>query len=172
MGAEIDSSACQVPQDFVEAVAWRPSEPFEFLLYGIRQVAVAPPAELNLRLWPLGTNVRYSALIDERWTVAVELYEIRSPALPHDLELALKDGLGQLSCQGLVISWYMFEGAFGDIGRLFSPWQATQTYGLAFNSAAPVVRIRQPDRTEPGWLTILERAAAHLYSVWPEVRSS
>jgi hypothetical protein len=110
-------------------------------------------------------------LSDDRWPIVIDLFEVYTPSLPDDYVALLTALLVQMDQAGTVLAWYMYDGAFGAIGDLFSPWQAAQTYGVVFPNHMPTLAIRDSDRHDPAWNVLLSQAAHSLYTRYPELKS-
>ena len=144
----------------------------QFLLYGMREKSARPFRAPNISLWPHGTELKSFALTDEHWPVVVELFEFWSYSCPEYYEQVLLASLSDLTAQGALLSWYMFEGTFNDIAHVFTPWAIERTYGVALPGQAPLLAITKVARQQQSWITLLEKVSNYIYHKYPEMRKA
>ncbi|MBN1121115.1 MAG: hypothetical protein JXJ17_08555 [Anaerolineae bacterium] len=160
--------------DFETGLGSLTSQPgfLRFLLYCIRpnQSADIPPPDLSD--WnPRTTTVNYNlGGKPAQWPVVLQLYEIESPSLPDQLEARFQSLLEHMVLHGAVLSWFMFEGAFGDISNLFTEWTVPLTYGICYEGFGPIVAVSYKGRQEKSWCEYLFDANSILYTKYPELR--
>lgn len=148
--------------EFLESVTPLGETSQEFLLYALRARKAAPVHVPNLSAWPKGTDAAVYLLANDPWPVVVELFEIRSPAPPDDIERALFSALLDLMYQGATLGWYMFDAAFGGIRPLFTPWTIEQTYGVCIPWRVIGLALTRAQRQSPSWADLLAEATEHV----------
>lgn len=107
--------------EFLATVTWSGTGRYEFLLYAVRPRDDPPFRPPALSQWPEDTRIHTFWLQDEPWPIVIELFEMRALRLPEAYDNALALALAELMQQGATLSWYMFDGVFGDISQLFEP---------------------------------------------------
>jgi hypothetical protein len=157
--------------NFVAILTSMGNDVLEFLLYGVRAVGSLGFEEVDLSLWPTGSTVRRFEMYDEGWPIIIELFEIQTPHLPVEYDEVLKSGLASLILQGATLSWYMFEGAFGDVPNLFIPWQVENTYGICLPGPQLYLALTDTSRKEKAWHEVMNQAAAYLHTNFPDLNS-
>jgi len=157
-------------EQFIAAITGEGKQHYQFLLYGMRARHVPPFASPDLSAWPQGTNVTPFALADDPWSVVVELFEISSPVFPDDHERVLFSTMLDLAAQGPTLAWYMFDGAFGGVTPLFTPWHRQQTYGLCIPWRAAGLTLDGGQRKSRLWAHLLAEATAHVDRLHPPLR--
>ena len=157
-------------EQFIEAITWMGRHRYQFLLYGLRARNAPPFAAPDLSAWPQGTSVTPFALADDPWPVVVELFEIYSPVFPDHHERVLFSTMLDLAAQGPTIAWYLFDGAFGGITPLFTPWHRQQTYGLCIPWRAAGLALDDGQRKSRLWADLLAEATAHVDRQHPALR--
>jgi hypothetical protein len=157
--------------NFVENINWLGEDRLQFLLYAMRARNVPELEMPDLSTWPLGARSKRFLLNDEPWPIMIDLFERETPALPKNFPAILGEELTMLVEQGAVISWFMFEGAFGDIRRLFLPEQSETIYGIAWPGQPAMLAITQEARQHARWHDLLTVAAKYLEARYPNIRN-
>jgi hypothetical protein len=159
--------------DFVRAVTWQGTvDQPEFLLYAIR-AKTEPAFHLpNITQWPQPAVALPFSMTDEDWPIIVESYNIRSASLPDKLEVRLIDALNEMLKQGAVSSWFMFEGTFNDVARLFTEWDIERTYGIALPGKSATLALTVDERRTPKWRNLVAATHRYINEKFPTLRET
>jgi len=163
-------------EQFIIDVSPFAGENLEILLYSVRSPDAPCFTAPDLCGWPGGTNVSNFYLYDEDWPpregwpILVELFTIKTPYLVEPFEEFLVLAMMSFIKQGATVSWCMFEGAFGGIQPLFTPWIAQNSYGIAIAGRSPKLAISAYSRNQGTWLHEFELALEYVNDQHPKLR--
>jgi hypothetical protein len=143
----------------------------EFFLYAMRKLHDKPIKNVSVEKWPEGILTSHYELWDDNWPCVIELIEITAPQISsiHILNHALKSGLDDVTNQGAFCAWYMFDGAFGDVDKLFTQWHVENIYGICTPKMEPLLAIAESQRQSKKWSLLLKQVSKEIYTAFPSL---
>lgn len=143
----------------------------EFLLYGLRSEERDRVESIKLTSWPDPTTLSYYELGGEDWPALVDLITIHVPLSSIVTLDALTSAMESMVSEGAIVSWYMFDGAFGDISDIFNSWEVVNTYGIYLPEQGAFLALTEEERTKKEWQLLLSDARRIVYQRFPTLKA-